>query len=87
MSFDFGKRSIDIIGPDVEEQAIGFVLDHTTICGFMGADESTTGSTFSLELRIIESWIGLDVPVKDIAIELSGSQSIVRRNFDVDKGM
>ena len=79
-----GKGGVDVIGRDIDEHFTGFVAG--THC-FAHLDEATARTGVCLEHVVVEARIDLDLPVKEVCVELAGRCGIVGGNFDMDDGM
>src|SRR5205823_5017508 len=83
--FDLCKGSINIISPDIDEQAIRLIFNRHPTLAYL--DKAATRTTFCLELYIVVHCIRLNFPTKEITIKLSRSSGILRRNFNVHNWM
>src|SRR5712692_247533 len=77
-----GKRSVDVVGRDVNEYFASLVSRV-----FTHLDKTTTRTGICLEHVVVECLVDLNVPAKEIRVELPCICRVVCRNFDVDDGM
>ena len=80
------ERGVNVVGGQVDQQAVDFVLDVDRIL-FACLGKAAAGSAFRREHHIAIRIVGLDVPAKDFAVELARRACVGGGNLDMHNGM
>src|SRR6266849_5810750 len=79
MRLYLGKRGVDIIGSEIDQQAVALVLDRSLS---RRLDKTSARAALGLELHIVVHLVSFDLPAKNIAVELPCCAGI--RGGDLD---
>src|SRR5712692_7365332 len=79
MRLDYRKSGVDIIGSEIDQQAVALVLDRSLS---RRLDKTSARAALGLELYIVVRLVSLDLPAKNIAVELPRCAGI--RGGDLD---
>src|SRR5216683_1084413 len=80
MRLDYRKSGVDIIGSEIDQQAVALVLDRSLS---RRLDKTSARAALGLELYIVVRLVSLDLPAKNIAVELSCCAGIRGGNLDM----
>src|SRR6266487_2847714 len=79
--FDLRKCGINIISPDIDEQAIRLIFNRHPTLSYL--DKATARPTFRHKLYVVVRRVSLNFPAKEVTVKLSSFLGFLRRNFNV----
>src|SRR6266487_902653 len=79
--FDLRKCGINIISPDIDEQAIRLIFNRHPTLSYL--DKATARPTFRHKLYVVVRRVSLNFPAKEITVKLSSFLGFPRWNFNV----
>src|SRR5436309_14525403 len=76
--FDLRKCGINIISPDIDEQAIRLIFNRHPTLSYL--DKATARPTFRHKLYVVVRRVSLNFPAKEVTVKLSSFLGFLTRN-------